>query len=57
MSASVVDAADAVSLELEPQQWSMGRPEFLDALDRLRTRLGRGDKTSAQEVGSLPDDR
>jgi enoyl-CoA hydratase len=45
-SASVADAADAVSLELEPQQWSMGRPEFLDALSRLRTRLGRGAKTS-----------
>jgi enoyl-CoA hydratase len=45
-SASVVDAADAVSLELEPQQWSMGRPEFLDALSRLRTRLGRGERTS-----------
>jgi enoyl-CoA hydratase len=45
-SGLVVDAADAVSLELEPQQWSMGRPEFLDALDRLRTRLGRGERTS-----------
>jgi enoyl-CoA hydratase len=45
-SASVVDAADAVSLELEPQQWSMGRPEFIDALRRLRTRLGRGDRAN-----------
>jgi len=45
-SASVVDAADAVSLELEPQQWSMGRPEFLDALGRLRARLGRGERTN-----------
>jgi enoyl-CoA hydratase len=45
-SASVVHAADAVALELEPQQWSMGRPEFLDALGRLRTQLARGDETS-----------
>jgi len=45
-SASVVHAADAVSLELEPQQWSMGRPEFLEALGRLRTRLGRAENTS-----------
>ena len=44
-SASVAHAADAVSLELEPQQWSMGRPEFLEALGRLRTRLGRGENT------------
>jgi enoyl-CoA hydratase len=45
-SASVVDAADAVSLELEFQQWSMGRPEFLDALGRLRSRLGREEQTN-----------
>jgi enoyl-CoA hydratase len=45
-SASVVHALDAVSLELEPQEWSMGRPEFLAALGRLRTRLGRGEETS-----------
>jgi enoyl-CoA hydratase len=45
-SASVVHAADAVTLELEPQKWSMGRPEFLDALSRLRTRLGRGQETN-----------
>ena len=45
-SASVVHAADAVALELEPQRWSMGRPEFLDALSRLRTRLGRGQQTN-----------
>jgi enoyl-CoA hydratase len=44
-SASVVHAADAVTLELEAQEWSMGRPEFLDALGRLRTRLGRGQET------------
>lgn len=41
-SASVLHPAEAVALELEPQQWSMERPEFLDALTRLRTRLGRG---------------
>ncbi len=46
-SASVTHAADAVTLELEPQQWSMGRPEFADALSRLRTRLGRNDATNA----------
>jgi enoyl-CoA hydratase len=45
-SASVVHAADAVALELEPQKWSMGRPEFLAALSRLRARLGRGHETS-----------
>jgi enoyl-CoA hydratase len=45
-SASVASAADAVTLELEPQQWSMGRPEFLAALGRLRTRLGRGEEAS-----------
>jgi enoyl-CoA hydratase len=46
-SASVTHAVDAVSLELEPQQWSMGRPEFADALSRLRTRLGRNDPTNS----------
>ena len=56
-SSSVVHAADAVSLELEPQQWSMGRPEFLDALGRLRTRLGRGENTSPTWSSALPDDR
>ncbi len=45
-STSVTDAADAVSRELESQRWSMSRPEFLDALGRLRNRLGRGEKTS-----------
>jgi enoyl-CoA hydratase len=34
-------ASDAVSLELPVQQWSMGRPEFAAALQRLRARLGR----------------
>jgi enoyl-CoA hydratase len=40
-SAAVHRASDAVSLELPAQQWSMGRPEFTAALERLRTRLGR----------------
>src|ERR1700677_3235115 len=38
-SKAVAHAADAVTLELGPQEWSIGRPEFLDALRRLRTRL------------------
>lgn len=46
-SASVAHAADAVTLELGPQQWSMGRPEFADALGRLRTKLGRSDGTNS----------
>ncbi|MGP0032496.1 MAG: enoyl-CoA hydratase-related protein [Acidimicrobiales bacterium] len=41
-SAALHRASDAVSLELPAQQWSMGRPEFAAALQRLRTRLGRG---------------
>jgi enoyl-CoA hydratase len=40
-SAAVHHASDAVSLELPAQQWSMGRPEFATALQRLRARLGR----------------
>jgi enoyl-CoA hydratase len=40
-SAEVHRASDAVSLELPAQQWSMGRPEFTAALQRLRARLGR----------------
>ena len=40
-SAAVHQASDAVTLELQAQQWSMGRPEFAAALQRLRTRLGR----------------
>jgi enoyl-CoA hydratase len=46
-SAAVTHAADAVALELEPQQWSMGRPEFVAALGRLRSRLGRPDESSS----------
>jgi enoyl-CoA hydratase len=45
-SAAVTTAADAVALELEPQQWSMGRPEFVSALGRLRARLGRRDESN-----------
>jgi enoyl-CoA hydratase len=41
-SAAVHSASDALDLELPAQQWSMGRPEFAAALQRLRTRLGRG---------------
>jgi enoyl-CoA hydratase len=40
-SASVTRFEDAVALELAPQQWSMGRPEFADRLQQLRQRLGR----------------
>jgi enoyl-CoA hydratase len=40
-----VRASDAIDLELERQQWSMGRPEFVAALWRLRARLGRGEGT------------
>jgi enoyl-CoA hydratase len=32
---------DALALELAPQRWSMGRPEFASKLDLLRERLGR----------------
>ena len=42
-STAVLHASDAVALELEPQQWSMGRPEFVAGLGRLRARLGRGE--------------
>jgi enoyl-CoA hydratase len=56
-SVSVMRAADAVAQELEPQQWSMGRPEFLDALGRLRTRLGRTENTSHPRSSRLTDDR
>jgi enoyl-CoA hydratase len=45
-SAGVTQAAEAVALELEPQQWSMGRPEFVAALGRLRSRLGRPDESN-----------
>jgi enoyl-CoA hydratase len=40
-SAGVHRASDAIQLELPAQQWSMDRPEFMAALGRLRTRLGR----------------
>jgi enoyl-CoA hydratase len=40
-SATVHRGSDAVALELPPQQWSMGRPEFSASLQRLRARLGR----------------
>jgi enoyl-CoA hydratase len=40
-SAALHLAADAVRLELPAQQWSMGRPEFAAALQRLRTQIGR----------------
>jgi len=40
-SAAVHRATDAVSLEYPAQQWSMGRPEFAAALQRMRVRLGR----------------
>jgi enoyl-CoA hydratase len=40
-SAAVHSASGAVALELPAQQWSMGRPEFTAALQRLRARLGR----------------
>ncbi len=42
---AVLQPSDAFTLELEPQQWSMQRPEFVDALGRLRARLGRGEGT------------
>jgi enoyl-CoA hydratase/carnithine racemase len=42
-SAACGRASDAIDLELERQQWSMGRPEYVAALGRLRARLGRGD--------------
>jgi enoyl-CoA hydratase len=40
-SAAVNGASDALALELPPQQWSMERPEFAEALRELRIRLGR----------------
>lgn len=40
-SAAVHHGSDAVALEFPAQQWSMGRPEFAAAPQRLRTRLGR----------------
>jgi enoyl-CoA hydratase len=45
-SAAVQQASDAVTLELERQQWSMGRPEFVAALGRLRARLGRSEESN-----------
>jgi enoyl-CoA hydratase len=55
-SASVVNAAGAVTHELESQLWSMGRPEFHDALGRLRTRLERPVDAGRAKGESLPDD-
>jgi enoyl-CoA hydratase len=40
-SATVHRATDAVDLEFPAQQWSMSRPEFATALERLRVQLGR----------------
>jgi enoyl-CoA hydratase len=40
-SAGVHTASEAIALELPAQQWSMDRPEFMAALQRLRARLGR----------------
>jgi enoyl-CoA hydratase len=42
-SAALHSAAEAVDLEFPAQQWSMGRPEFATALQRLRVRLGRSE--------------
>jgi enoyl-CoA hydratase len=42
-SGAVHSASEGIALELESQQWSMDRPQFLDALGRLRARLGRAD--------------
>ncbi|HWE68570.1 MAG TPA: enoyl-CoA hydratase-related protein [Acidimicrobiales bacterium] len=39
--AAVHRMSDALALELPPQQWSMGRPEFASRLELLRVRLGR----------------
>lgn len=40
-AAAIHDSKAAVSGELEPQRWSMGRPAFEQALAELRERLGR----------------
>ncbi len=42
-STTLQHASDAIALELERQQWSMRRPEFAEALGRLRARLGRSE--------------
>jgi enoyl-CoA hydratase len=38
-SASIHEWQGAVNLELEPQRWSMQRPEFAQALADLRARI------------------
>ena len=42
--AGVHGMPDALALELAPQRWSMGRPEFASKLGLLRERLGRRDE-------------
>lgn len=39
-SEQVLDPTEALALELEAQEWSMGRPEFEDTVRRLRASLG-----------------
>jgi hypothetical protein len=41
---------DAVALELGPQRWSMGRPEFASKLNLLRKRLGRRGESGRDTV-------
>jgi enoyl-CoA hydratase/carnithine racemase len=41
-SAGLGTPAEAFELEFEHQEWSMAQPAFLDRLDELRTRMGRG---------------
>jgi enoyl-CoA hydratase len=40
-SAAIHRASEALAFELPAQEWSMRRPEFTSALQRLRSRLGR----------------
>jgi enoyl-CoA hydratase len=47
-SAAVDQAAAAIALEFPAQEWSMGRPEFAVALQRLRARLGRSRGKAAE---------
>ena len=53
-SAALARASDAIDLELERQQWSMGRPEFVAGLGRLRARLGRGEGTGPASPDPRP---
>lgn len=48
-SATVADGDAAVALELDPQRWSMSRPQFADALASLRARLGKTDTIPGAE--------